>query len=384
MSEISPTIPRVHFKNLDILRFVAAFAIVVLHGHIAVSNWMGYPIPFRENIGNKDVPNEWGVELMRVVENWSIGVDFFFLISGFLITYLMITEIKATGTLHIGKFYVRRLLRIWPLYFLILFTAPWWTAISGMPEPNYLWNALFLNNYKAIFAGAMEPGFAHYWSICVEEHFYILWPVLLWLIPVRRLPWLFAAVIIGAVAFRFSAYFLIEEHYNHAKLNILSRMDTMAIGAWIAWYYLKKPFTFNISVGWRIAVYALFAAGMLFDNIHEYGNMCSFVFKRNLYTLFCAFLLVNYLFNPNAWFNFKKKNVLHYFGKISYGLYMYHNIVFYFLFNEVIYKYQLLSVFWFWPIYLLTVFGLSVLSYELFEKHFLKLKDRFAVVQTRP
>jgi peptidoglycan/LPS O-acetylase OafA/YrhL len=99
--------------------------------------------------------------------------------------------------------------------------------------------------------------------------------------------------------------------------------------------------------------------------------------------LFCTFLLVNYLFNPNAWFNFKKKNVLHYLGKISYGLYMYHNIVFYFLFNEVIYKYQLLSVFWFWPIYLLTVFGLSVLSYELFEKHFLKLKDRFAVVQTR-
>ncbi len=329
------------------------------------------------------VPNWLGMQVFRVVENFSLGVDFFFLISGFLITYLMLTEIKTVGRLHVGWFYIRRALRIWPLYYLILFTAPYWTAWGKSAEPDYLWNALFLNNYQAIFNRGMDPALAHYWSICVEEHFYLLWPILLYIIPVKRLPFAFCALIVTAIGFRFFAHEFLPEHYNHANLNILSRMDTMVVGGWIAWYYLMNPFVFRVSRWLRLSVYLSFAACILFDNIHEYGNIWSFVFKRNVYTLFCAFILVNYLFNPDAFFNFKKKNILHYFGKISFGLYMYHNIVFNILFDKVIYEYQLMGVYWFWPIYLTTVFTISVLSYELFEKHFLKLKDHFAIIKTR-
>lgn len=354
-----------------------------MHGHEGATGFGGNPAPFRADINNPLVPNQLGKEVMRVVENFNLGVEFFFLISGFLITYLMLTEINKTGKLHIGKFYVRRALRIWPLYFLVLFSAPLWATLSKVSEPNYLMDSLFLGNYVTIYTQKMEAGLAHLWSICVEEHFYIFWPLLIAFVPVKRMPWLFGAVILVAIGFRFYAYAHVEHAYIHGRMNILSRMDTLAIGAWIAWYYHKKPFEFRVPRLVRLLVYAGLAFLILYDNVNFFGGQLSFVFKRLLYTAFFAFILVNYLFNPDAFFNFKKKNILHYFGKISYGIYLWHNVLIGLIFETIIYKYNLAGVYKFWPIYLGITFAISILSYELIEKQFLRLKDRFAIVATR-
>lgn len=376
----------VHFHNLDVLRFIAAFMIVIVHGYFAVIGWEGLPAPIRKDnsitFPTDENMNSFGLWLKMFVQNLDLGVEFFFLISGFLITFLMLSEIQLAGRLDVGKFYMRRLLRIWPLYFFIIAITPLLVAWTKSEEPSYWWNILFANNYKTILSKNYEPGLAHYWSICVEEHFYIVWPILLYFVPTKKLPQLFVSIIFIAIASRVYFYYTSTEWYNHAKLNTLSRMDTMAIGGWIAWLAFYKPFTFNVPAWIRILVYITFAFCFCVDPNHESGDVFMLAFKRFIYTGFFAFILVNYLFNPTAWFNFKKKNILHYLGKISFGIYMYHNILFPVIIQKIVWKFHLEGFWIFWAIYIPIVLIISVLSYELFEKHVLKLKDRFAIVKT--
>lgn len=375
--------PRVHFMNLDILRFIAAFAVACNHGFTAAEGWTGYPNFLRANLEDGHTPNELGTALVRLNGNLALGVEFFFLISGFLITYLILVEQKNTGTLQVGKFYIRRILRVWPLYFLVLFTAPLWIEFMHVKTPDYLSNALFMNNFHAIVTGQLDSGLPHFWSISVEEHFYLFWPLLLFFIPSKRLPWLFGGIVVSAILFRFFVYYFSDAVDLQGKFSTLSRIDTMAFGGWIAWYAVQKPIGIRISRVWIFAIFLVFAALFFFDNVHANNNIWSFLFKRYAYTLLFAFALVNCLYNPNAFISFKKKNVLHYFGKISFGMYVYHNLLLPFVCVNIIYTYDIKSWLVFWPLYLLCLFVVSILSFELFEKHFLKLKERFVVIQTR-
>ena len=385
-SEVSPS-PHVHFHNLDVLRFVAAFMIVIVHGYSAVLGWEGLPEPFRKEsnqlIANDENLNQLGVFFKRLIQNFDLGVEFFFLISGFLITYLMLSEIQVTGKLNIPKFYMRRFLRIWPLYFLIIGITPFIAKWTDSAEPHYLWNSLFANNYITIINSNYEPGLAHYWSICVEEHFYLVWPILIYFVPLKKLPLLFSLVIVVSILSRWFYFNFSSEWYNHAKLNTICRMDTLAIGAWFAWMaFYKRSFQINCSGAVRALIYSAFILLICFDDAHRTEGWSAVLFKRLIYTSFLSFILLNYLYNPKTWFNFKKKNLLHYLGKISFGIYMYHNILFGVLFQKILLNNQLQGFWIFWVIYLSIVVILSILSYEIFEKHFLKLKTHFAIVKT--
>jgi peptidoglycan/LPS O-acetylase OafA/YrhL len=369
-----------------VLRFLAAFMVVIVHGYSAILGWEGLPQPLRRDPSNvyytDDNLNSVGLFLKNLIQNFDLGVEFFFLISGFLITYLMLSEKRLTNTLNIPKFYMRRLLRIWPLYFLILAITPFIAHWTNSAEPHYWWNIFFANNFVAIRENLHEPGLQHFWSICVEEHFYLIWPVLIYLTPTKKLPVLFAGVILISVASRWFYFYTNEDWLIHTQLNTICRMDTLAIGSWIAWRVMDRPFTVSVS-GWiRAMVYATLIMLLCFDNSHQTDSFFLVAFKRLVYTAFFSFLLLNYLFNPSAWFNFKKKNVLHYLGKVSFGIYMYHNILFGILFQKILLNNQLTGFWIFWVIYLAIVVALAVLSYELFEKHILKLKDRFAIIQT--
>jgi peptidoglycan/LPS O-acetylase OafA/YrhL len=384
-AEVQPK-NHIHFHNLGVLRFVAAFMIVIVHGYGAIIGWEGLPEPLRKDptkvLYTPENLNSVGLFLQNLIQNFDLGVEFFFLISGFLITYLMLSEIQCVGKLNIPKFYMRRLLRIWPLYFLILCITPFIARWTDSAEPHYWWNIFFANNYITIFQKFHEPGLAHYWSICVEEHFYLVWPILLFVFPVKRLPLLFATLIFLSILSRWYYFQTSPEWLNHAKLNTICRMDTLAIGGWLAWLMHYKPFQINTN-GWiRALVYITFVMLLCFDDTHQTESFFLVAFKRLVYTTFFCFLLLNYLYNPQAWFNFKKKNILHYLGKISFGIYMYHNILFGIIFKKIIWNNNLFGFWIFWVIYLSIVLVIAVLSFELFEKHILKLKDRFAVVRT--
>jgi peptidoglycan/LPS O-acetylase OafA/YrhL len=376
----------IHFYNLDVLRFFAAFMIVLMHGYQALLGWSRIPELLRRypNIADYEEKNlnATGLFVKRLIENFDLGVEFFFLISGFLITYLLLNERTLTGKIHLPKFYMRRFLRIWPLYFIVLGITPLLVAWTQAASPHYLWNVFFLNNYAAIYYAQFEPGLAHLWSICIEEHFYLLWPVLLLMVPVNRLPYLFGVLIALSACFKWYYFHHASNAEFHLKVNTLCRMDTLAIGGWLAWIIREKSFSVNIP-GWiRIMVYTVFLLLFCSVDVHQKDDVLKVLFLRPLFTAFFVFILLNYLFNPNAWLNFKQKNILHYLGKISFGIYMYHNLFFSVLYQKILWPLKIDGFWWFWLIYIAVVLLISILSFELLEKPILKWKDRFAIVHT--
>jgi len=393
---ICPMHPRtVHFHNLDILRFIAAFIIVIAHGYEAWLGW-GHTHPFLAGSNGEEFSTAGGW-VHGIIKNFTIGVDVFFVISGFLITYLLLEEKAQSGKISFAKFYLRRTLRIWPLYFLLVALGPLifhWndyyyfleTKSHISTQADYLTTALMVNNFWAIQEQNWVFPFAHFWSICIEEHFYIVWPFIIAFIPIKKLPWVFGAIILLSMMMR--AYFqMIHPHpFWHNYLHTLCRMDMLAIGGLIAYIHHLKPIALNIHWGIRTAVYTLFIVVMINVGWQPVdGSIISQVFTKYLFGAFFIFWMMNYLFNQKAWLSFKRKNFIHYLGKTSYGLYMYHNILVSFVILMVVQPNDFADHEWwkFWLIYIGSTILISALSYEFFEKYFLKWKDKFAVILTR-
>ena len=140
---------KIHFYNLDIIRLLAALTVVVAHAYEAWKGWFGQPLWLQGSTPQE--PNHIGKLISTFINNFNLGVDAFFLISGFLITFLLLTEKQTNDKINIGKFYLRRALRILPLYYLSILIAPLLLYITKNPtQPNYLANIFFLNNFNAI------------------------------------------------------------------------------------------------------------------------------------------------------------------------------------------------------------------------------------------
>ena len=185
------TTQKIYFKNLDILRFMAAYMIVLLHCFFAYKIHFGHPAFITSSLSAHSLE-----KVETVIQNFSIGVDVFFIISGFLITYLLLTENEKNGKVDILKFYIRRAFRIWPLYFLLLLIAPLLTYFYNEQAPGYIYHFLFAGNFDIIHNGTKSAATDHLWSICVEEHFYLFCPLLIAFIPMKRLP----EVLLGIIA----------------------------------------------------------------------------------------------------------------------------------------------------------------------------------------
>lgn len=372
----------VYFRNLDILRFLAAFMIVIAHTYEGWKGWFGFPSFMCSN--NSNAPSLLGKLLEQFIMNLGVGVDVFFLISGFLITYLLIKEKEETGTIHLINFYIRRTLRIWPIYFLIIAITPFLIKITQSPEPDYLSNILFIGNFSMIKSGVWSFPFAHFWSICIEEHFYLIWPFIVLYFPTKRLPVIFFFVIFLSVIYRgYISSIPSENQWMQLYLNSLCRFDVLAIGAFFGYVHYFKPIKFNPEPAIRFMLYVLFILIMCLDPIVLYDNLFLATFKKYFYSIFFVFSMGNYLFNPNALLNFKKKNFIHYLGKVSYGIYMFHNIIIPLVIQFIILRYHLSNFY----LYTLITYAISIvipiIIFELFEKQILKLKVRFEVIRTQ-
>ena len=370
---------KVHFQNLDVLRFVCAFAVAITHSYEAYFGWLGEPDFIKRFPQIKPY-------LDLFIGNLSLGVPMFFLISGFLITYLLLVEKQQEGNIHIGKFIIRRSLRIWPLYYLAVLIGFLMVTFSSLPIPNLWSNLLFWNNFNTLNTLQWQYPFAHFWSLSIEEHFYLVWPFIVYFIPIKRLIWVIALLMLGAVGFRyFVPHYYAQEQIQYALyLHTFSRIDDILIGALLAWVHFKKPIRLNTPTWLRIIVYIVFIIYLFITSSVDYWEwgIYSVMFKKYIYLVIIAFWLLNYLFNPNAFGNFKHKNVLHYLGKISFGIYVYHNMIINVYISKIVYKWGIHNMFVYFVCYFAILFLLSALSYELYEKHFLKLKNKFALVKT--
>ena len=305
-----------YFKHFNAMRFAAAFLVLVHHAE---------QIRAKEGLANF---KHWPVA------NFGHGaVLFFFVLSGFLITYLLLRERAESGTVRVGRFYQRRMVRIWPLYFLLVVLGLWvvpaaihwvgypyampYTAAEALP-----WFVFFMPFMVNILYGhsLLEP----LWSIGVEELFYLGWgPVVKWLR--RGIVW----VLVGVVAAKYAFLGLVGAGWidvSPLTLQIVQLLafEAMAIGGLAAWWVLRTPRPIGErwwaapAVQW--AVLAFIAACVAVPGVLART-------PQVLLLLAFAYVLVAVSVGERSVAGSKENRWLDRLGQISYGVYMYHMLV---------------------------------------------------------
>ena len=357
-----------HFKGLNTLRFIAA-SLVVLH-HSAT-------------IGRKY--ELFNIENFSLFRNGANAVSFFFVLSGFLITYLLLKEKKQTKTISIKSFYLRRVKRIWPLYFLLIFIGtiflPFFFSLFNidyqMPYTLsqtwyyflFFFPILVLFNYGNHF---LEP----LWSIGVEEVFYLIWAPLFKFIKKSLIPILLIIIIKLSLAIYIQIQGIDTSTNLFAFIIHNYSFETMAIGALGAYLLFTTPFYKSLETSILFAKpikYLLYLIVIIYlcFNINIDNCVWNFVFK----TPVLSPLIISYTLS----FKEKKENkTLFLLGEISYGIYMYHMGVMFFtvlIFTKLkaYIPSSLLIITFLITVFILTIL-ISYLSKRYFENFFLRKK----------
>lgn len=262
-----------------------------------------------------------------------IGVRLFFVLSGFLITGILLRgrELARSGVQSVGftlrQFYARRFLRIFPIYYLVLIIL----FIFGAEEirPKFLWHLAYLSNFKFVIDGYFAKWVAHFWTLSVEEQFYLLWPVIVLFTPRKGLvPVLSAAIAVGPV------YRLLSQLFDFSGLacEVLLPvcLDTLAAGALLAvliyepgaWPRRRRALAL---IGW--VGFATYITLTILDYV-KLSSVAGFVISTTAFALGAAGLIGHAAFGFSGW----RRSILQfrplvYVGAISYGLYLYHEIV---------------------------------------------------------
>jgi len=346
-----------HFKELDGVRALAALSVMLLHF-----------------FQNRPASNT----LISVVEKISIlgqgGVTLFFVLSGFLITRILVNS-KQSGS-YFKDFYIRRALRILPLYYLFLiiyyFVMPVMAHGAFQPFKSQIWFWIYLQNIAGTF-GWKLAGPAHYWSLAIEEQFYLIWPFIIYYLDIPKI----RQAIYLTILISFLVKFIMLSKGLSVFFFTLTRMDELAIGALLALFEINgqlvpknlKKFTLIFTI---IAI----PTGVVFIALGGKGLDIVQFTKFTLVAVMCfSFICLLITMNDQHWLKriFKVKPLV-YTGKISYGLYIFHPLCFYLIgyyFNPQSIAINLTACF-------AVTYIVASLSYYLFESRFLALKQKFS------
>ena len=301
-------------------------------------------------------------------------IHIFFVLSGFLITYLMLHEEKVTKKFNLLNFYRRRILRIWPLYYLIMiigvFVLPFISDtfyFNGAIIPNFI----FLNNFTDF-----EPANVGItWSVAIEEQFYFVWPIIFLLIKNKKKLLVFCLLIfVHSLVFKLMHY-KTDYTYAHTFGNTIFLM-TGCVGGVLFMKYEHKIKSSFIGVSKFIYLNILIIAFLIILPVfHVFFNfLCILVLPVCYLTL-----ILNLTINSN-----NKSSLLAKMGKYTYGMYLYHLTIL--IFVKIIFDFINLdytnSAGINFIIALLAFFitlAVSIISYNYFERPFLKLKSRFSM-----
>lgn len=354
---------RPYYKKLDGLRALAVFGVMISH-------WIHFD--FIQTCGF----GFWGVNL-------------FFVLSGFLITELLLRQIyqKEESASILKKFYIKRTLRIFPIYYLVIIFA----FILNLDNSRNL--ALFsflytLNIYNS-FSGNVGDALSHIWSLCVEEQFYLIWPLLLLLIKPRYHQKLIIAAVLFAILFRLTLYLLHVNHFEIYSYRMMPAcMDALGLGALLAYLKLNKEDQLKKILNISAIPIILCSLYLFLVFFERQENIFSEILLRFLVSG-CSFFIIGrslYSSKKRLVLLFENKTV-QYLGKISYGLYLYHMIVSALLngwfskiwnginfnkFGVLKYNSYLVS----FPLFLVITVLVASLSYYFIESPFLNIKEK--------
>jgi peptidoglycan/LPS O-acetylase OafA/YrhL len=355
--------------ELDCLRFFAFLAVFVCHA---------LPGNINEYL-SKGVPRVIASLAAATSSAGAFGVDLFFLLSAYLITSLLLRERQATGRIDLRSFYLRRILRIWPLYFFALAITPIWSHFqptTGMPIRYLVAYLLLAGNWMTAIYGPPPSFMSILWSVSVEEQFYLCWPVLLKATSRKAMAWV-AGVLVGtAWITRIS---LARGTLNAYTVwpNTLARLDAIGFGILLAAAYgAELP---NWKFHRRACLLAVGLAAWLLAG--HYAGPTS-VYTILGYPVMTLGSIAIFLAFAGAQI---QSRTLVYLGKISYGLYVYH--VLSLTVVRLLFGGKMGHLVWFSTatgLALLFTTVLAALSYAFLESPFLNLKKRFTYVQSRP
>lgn len=361
----------IYFPGLNGLRAIAALGVLFVHITQAMSHFGLNPYVFGETNSNF-------IAIYRIA---LYSVSIFFGISGFLITYLLLKE-KEKGSINIKYFYLRRVLRIWPLYYLYLSLALITNWILGNPiDKGQLFFYLFLMANIPYVLGMSIPFLTHYWSLGVEEQFYLFWPN--W---VKRIKHLLSSTLILILIFMSLKlfFYLFAKHPIYYKLYYIldaNRFQCMLIGAVFAILYYKNNEWF---VNIFSSIYAQSIAWILFFMVFTNLFRISYFLGHELVTIATCTIILAQIQQKNRIFNLENR-VFNFFGKISYGIYVWHPLIILTLSKALIFKTKDSNLNYI-IVYLLSFCAtilIAYLSYEYYEKQFLKLKSKFTTIKSR-
>ena len=369
-------IKKVYFPNLNGLRFIAAFLVIIHHielfkSSLSLNNYYAQ-IPFIGIIGK-------------------LGVVLFFVLSGFLITYLLLTEENNYKQISIKSFYIRRILRIWPLYFLIIisallilpnfgsFTIPGYGL--GIVHKNLFLKIilfiLFLPNLEFAVLG-LVPYASQTWSIGTEEQYYLVWPVILKFFKKHRL----LLMIFLTISFMFITRMLaspLSDILPYKKgiclfwLNF--NIDCMAIGAFFGILLFQKNKILKIFLNKYIFIFVIVLLLVCMIKGVYLPDYCHCEF----YAFLFGILILNFAASEKQLISLEN-NAFNYLGKISYGLYMYHPIGI-ILSIKLMYKFTNFNTNWvLYPLSIILTIIIAAISYKYFETIFLKFKIHYSKI----
>jgi peptidoglycan/LPS O-acetylase OafA/YrhL len=312
-------IPRRGFPELDTLRFVSV-TLVICHHLFFKSD------PF----------------LSWLATHGYVGVDIFFTLSGFIITKALLKEYERIETIELKKFWIRRSLRLWPAWLCVLALSCIAVFYLGLNNPDIMaalkekWWHYFLHfgNYSHAYIGKLHTLFSHFWSLAVEEHFYLIWPLLFLLMRKREsLKWfLYLLLLVLPFIFRvISAKAGYENIVNTFSTH--TRFDSLALGCLLGELWPRLPHIENRAKGYALwlAFFFMMAMGLEFkfsDNIliKQFGfSLRAFASGLLIYLLLKVKPgFIRYVFSL-SW--------LSKIGVLSYGAYLYH-----FITNTIVFK----------------------------------------------
>lgn len=356
--------PRFYIPALDGLRFFAFLLVFIGH------------VPRTEPIFVNFQVMSWG------------GVDLFYLLSSFLLTRLAIDEFTATGTLRIKSFFVRRILRIWPLYFLALLIGfvllPLIPVVPSYDESTNLWIAIpsaltfTLNLTSGLYDLKLGPILAPLWTICTEEQFYLIFPFVALAICRRKaiLPWVVILSWVMTLGLRF--FLSRQGEGDLIYLNLLTRLDPFLAGL-VLGYVSTKNFKIFRNRLFQGVIMSVSAAILYFTHFWPHpqtpysfqGNVLFYLTNTFAFSgiLICVLDSSSILSRVLCFKPFVS------LGKITYGLYVYHALVI----ALIMHYFGTRSTFSVMAISLPITAAVAALSYFFYEQRFLVLKQRYSI-----
>jgi peptidoglycan/LPS O-acetylase OafA/YrhL len=364
-----------HVPALDGVRGLAILMVLVVHF-----------------IGNARPLNAVEGFILQIASYGTMGVDVFFILSGFLITGILFDSRSKPA--YFKNFYMRRVLRIFPLYYGVLLVGlvfvPLFFQIPGIDTTvhNQAWLWGYSANILVALTGTWEslPMFSHFWSLAVEEHFYLFWPLIVYFCSAKQLKRVAVGIVFGALGLRL---WLGASNMHELAVSTLTpaRLDAMALGGWMAVVARDPGGLVRLQV---LAKRALVFAGLfivitfVMTRLFPVWREPLHQVRQSAFAVCFSSVLVFAVMEPRIIRPIFSSRFMVFFGKYSYGLYVLH-----FLYGYQMLRFRTEDQFTKWlGSHLLGIFAngiaatmiaivLALLSYHLFEKHFLKLKARF-------